>query len=183
MKFFDKYLFWDSNVILMVKKKFKIFATNGEDIWELFFITQNKKGDFYFGSSLNGIITKFSRHVSGKYHCKSDFAGYYQDLGKRANLHEFEGFESLTCHAFSVADFEKWVPFKSYSGSKINGSAFIDIRNYAELININVFLLEPTKTEELSGISSHFENGMIIIFTKTNPWIILAVYEPMNFYK
>lgn len=165
----------------MVKKKFKIFATNGEDIWELFFITQNKKGDFYFGSNIGGTTIKTSRHVSGKYHWKNDHNDFYQDLGQRANLKEFKGFEALTGQGFPISGFETLKPFKPYSGGKINGSAFIDIRNYDELININLFLLEPSKTEELSFISSQFENGLIIIFTQTNPWIIVAVYERMSF--
>ncbi len=152
----------------MSKKKFKIYTTNGKDIWEIIFITfDEKNGDFYYGIiNEGGIQTKTSRHVSGKFHSKSSDNLIYHDHGQRVNLNEFKGFESLSCIAMSPDSFKLPLFIKTYSGGKFTGSAFIDsLRNYKQ-ININLFLLEPAKTDELTHLSDQMGKGQIIIFTQ-----------------
>jgi hypothetical protein len=158
--------------------KFKVYTTDGKDIWEIFFIKQDKNGDFYFGGIYNGKMqVKSSRHVSGKYHTKSNDDTIYMDHGERENLKVFTGFEALGRFSLSPKNFNKSPFGKTYSGGKVTGSAFIDIRNYDKSININTFLLEPSKTERLFSVSDSMENGQLIIFTQTNPWIVLTVME------
>lgn len=160
----------------MDKKKFKIYATDGKDIWEIFFITQTNRGDFYYGT-INSFGDKISRHVSGKFHGKTKNGDLYQNLGTRVNLKEFQGLESLSSIAINTRDLTKLSFIKRYSGGKVTGSVFIDLRNHKKHLNINIFLLEPSKTEELNFISNFFENSQLIIFTQTNPWIVLIIYE------
>ena len=161
--------------------KFKVYATDGKDIWEILFISHNKHGDFYYGFVDNeGPHTKSSYHVSGKFHTKSDDGKIYQDHGKGQSLKHFNGLEPLSCFGFPLTSFKRFITYKTYSGGKADCSAFVDIRNYDESIMLNLFLLEPSKLDELSYISSMLENGQIIIFTQTTPWIAVTICEKFN---
>jgi len=163
----------------MKEKRFKVFATDGKNIWEIFFITQSSNGDFYLGDMTTGLGGKWSRHVSGKMHYKAEKPDTYQNLGKRQKLTEFEGIEQLLCFTITKHAFKRQTPGKLYKGKKFDGSAFIDVRNYDKLINIMPFLLEPDQTRILANLTKGFlKNPQIIIFTQTKPWIVLTVHEP-----
>ena len=121
----------------MTELKFKIFATDGKIIRELFFITHNDKGDFYFGYiHPNEGSVKYSRHVSGEMH-----STVHGIMGIRQNLSNFKGLEQLLNMAISRDVLEKPKHGKLYGGGKFDGSAFIDVRNYNENICINVTYL------------------------------------------
>jgi hypothetical protein len=157
----------------MTKMKFKIFATNGKEIWELFFIIRSDKGDFYFGISEPDL--KFSRHISGRMH-----STVFHDI-IRQRLTEFKGVEQLNHVSFSKEGLEKRNPSRQYTGGKFDGSAFIDIRNYKKLLGISVFLLEPNQVHELitTGLmNTLFKNAQITIFTQSFPWIAVIANEP-----
>ncbi len=163
----------------MKEKKFKVFATDGENIWEIFFITQSSEGDFYLGNITSGLNGKWSRHVSGEMHFKAKEPNVYQKMGVRQKLTEFKGVEQLLCFGITKEAFERQITGKPYEGGKFDGSAFIDIRNYNELINIMPFLLEPDQTQILANLTKSFlKDSQIIIFTQTKPWIVLTVNEP-----
>lgn len=49
----------------MSEKRFKVFASDGEHVWGILFITQNPKGDFYAGPISPMVEFKASRHESG----------------------------------------------------------------------------------------------------------------------
>jgi len=163
----------------MPKQKFKIFATDGENIWELFFIVQESKGDFYFGIDSLGLKGKFSRHKSGKAHLKAIINGetVYLDQGFRQKLSEFKGREQLIGISISTDKFDRF-RVKPYKGKKFDGSAFIDIRNYKGQFNINPFLIEPYRLELLNDLPTLYDNSQIIILTQSNPWIVLVINEP-----
>lgn len=162
----------------MKEKKFKVFATDSTNIWELFFITQSTSGDFYLGQISPVGYGKYSRHVSGKLHYKSGMDNEYQNIREGQKLTEFKGMEQLLCYCISKDAFKKHPPGKPYGGKKFDGSAFIDIRNYDELIGISPMLLEPKQTQLLANQAKIFSNPQIIIFTQTTPWLVLLVYEP-----
>lgn len=165
----------------MVKKKFKIFATDGNDICEIFFITQESNGDFYLGVHHPGLDGKFSRHVSGKSHFKADYNGepiFIESLGQK--LAEFKGREQLCGISVNTDNFKKFQN-KRFSGNKFDGSAFIDIRLYNTYFNVYPFLIEPNKLNLLDELSDRFfDNSQIIIFTQSHPWIVLFINEPLN---
>ena len=162
----------------MKEKRFKVFATDGKDTWEIFFITQRNKGDFYLGAIIPGLSGKWSRHVSGKVHFKAKEPNIYQNIGERQKLTELKGIEQLSCFTIMKDAFKEQTLGKRYEGKKFDGSAFIDIRNYNKLINIVPFLLEPDQIQILANLTKFFKNAQIIIFTQTKPWIVLTVYEP-----
>lgn len=157
------------------KKKFKILATDGKKIWELFFITQSKKGDFYLGSITPGIPYKISRHVSGEMHFKLENLKIYEKLDKRQKLEEFEGLEQLLCFGVSKKAFENGL-FKPYKGRKFDGSAIIDIRNYKKGFNVMPFLISSDKISTLKSLAQSFPDCQIIIFTQPTPWIVLLIH-------
>jgi|Deesub1362B_J571_1020462.scaffolds.fasta_scaffold06510_5 hypothetical protein len=159
----------------MKDKKFRIFATDGERIWELLFITQNRKGDFYFGPVISGFSCKFSRHISGKMHFKAKEPELYEKLGKRQKLDEFKGVEQLLCFGISVDSFKNG-SFKSYKWKKSDGSVVIDIRNYQRGFNVMPFLLASDQTNILENLAKSFPNCQIVIFTQTRPWIVLLIH-------
>lgn len=166
----------------MVKKKFKIFATDGKEICEVFFITQDSKGDFYFGVHHPGFDGKFSRHVSGKSHLKAKTNGQplFIESAFRQKLSEFKGREQLVGIGVNTDNFDRFQN-KKFSGNKFDGSAIIDIRLYKNYFNISPFLIEPNKLNLLDGLPDSFYNkSQIIIFTQSNPWIVLFINEPIE---
>ncbi|MCD6569056.1 hypothetical protein J7K70_02895 [bacterium] len=170
----------------MSEKRFKIFVTDGENIWELFFITQSGKGDFYFGSiNPNFVGGKHTYHASGTRHYKSNYGKH--ELPKGQKLDSFRGIEHLLSYTIRKEAFNHPFSAKLYRGKKFDGSSFIDIRNYKDLIEVSPFLLEPSKLEYLREIIKVFKDSQIIIFTNASPWIVIVVYEPTRekrkFYK
>ncbi|MGD0081177.1 MAG: hypothetical protein ABSB80_11105 [Methanoregula sp.] len=156
----------------MTELKFKIFATDGKVIREIFFITHGNKGDFYFGYIHPEVDAKFSRHVSGEMH-----STVHGIMGVRQKLSNFKGFEQLSNMTISKDILEKPKHGKHYEGGKFDGSAFIDVRNYNENICINTFLLEPNQVEVLVNpnlIEDLLKNAQVIIFTQTSPWIMIT---------
>jgi len=161
----------------MSERKFKIFATDGKNIWEIFFITQSSKGDFYFGcinSKFEG--GKHTYHVSGERHYKSNYGKHL--LPKSQRLDRFRGIKHLLSYAIRKETFNYSCSGRLYKGKKFDDCAFIDIRNYKDLIEVSPFLLEPSKIGYLRKIVKIFEDAQIFIFTKTSPWIVIIVYEP-----
>ncbi|MCD4781550.1 MAG: hypothetical protein K8S27_13535 [Candidatus Omnitrophica bacterium] len=159
-----------------MKKRFKVFVTDGEKIQQIFFINQTEAGDFYFGLTIKGLNSKFSRHQSGKTHLKVEDNRH--DLYESQKISEFRGIEHLPDFAITKDVLERLESGILYNGKKFDGSVFIDLRMYNNSIFVSPFLLEPDKMQMLANlIESLLKNLQIIIFTQTEPWIVLTVYE------
>lgn len=156
------------------EKRFNILATDGERIWELFFIVQKSKGDFYCGPTNHNFY--YSRHHQQS-HAKSKEGTYVFPPDKKQKLTELKGIEQLLSYSNAKWALEKGMWGKQYKKSKFDGSVVIDLRKFRERINIIACLLEPKNTDRLQLLTG-IANPQIIIFTETNPWIVLSVFEP-----
>lgn len=163
----------------MKTKKFKIFATDGKRIWKVFYITKDKKGDFYCGPIISGIENiKLSYHVSGRRYIKS--GNISEEVQKLQKLDDFKGMEQLGLMRITKEILVRSIkPLgRIYEGKKFDGSAFIDIKKYKSHVIVIPFLLEPDNFGLLVDFTRTFAgNSQIIIFTEIKPWIVLIIYE------
>lgn len=152
--------------------------TDGEKIQQIFFINQTEAGDFYFGPIIKGLDLKISRHQSGKTKTTYERDNEQNFLYEGQKISEFRGVEQLQDYAITKDVLERFELGKPYSGKKFDGSALIDLRMYNNSIFVSSYLLEPDKTQMLANlIENSLKNLQIIIFTQTEPWIVLTVYE------
>jgi hypothetical protein len=165
----------------MSKKKFKIFVTDGENIWDVFFVINENKGDFYYNIIFPGLKSKYSRHKSGKTHHKGSFNDKIidQNLGIRQKLEIFNGSEFLGGFCL-ITELFTYLEKENFKSKKFNGGLLIDSRHYSGYFRISAFLIEPTKISELKEMSSFYENSQILILTETLPWVVLFVNGPIN---
>lgn len=177
----------------MPEKRFKVFASDGERVWGILFITQNPKGDFYAGPISPMVEFKASRHESGIWRLDGESLGAPKDpeerkrrnlrlkeVGERVGqreprrqrLSEFRGREEFFNLCTHISGFSRQAIGKPYDFKECDGAVFIDMRRYGSA-GIQAHLLEPCRMDLLSVFSEFMPDLQITIFTQTRPWLVV----------
>lgn len=181
----------------MPEKRFKVFASDGERVWGILFITQNPKGDFYAGPISPMVEFKASRHESGIWHLKGESLGAPKDSGererpnlplkevgersgrrepRRQRLSEFRGREEIFNLCVHISGFSRQAIGKPYDFKECDGAVLIDMRRY-RCVGIQAHILEPGRLDLLSAFSEFMPDLQIALFTHTRPWLVVLVHS------
>lgn len=181
----------------MSEKRYKVFASDGEHVWGILFITQNPKGDFYAGPISPMVEFKASRHESGIWHLKGESLGAPKDPGERKHrdlpvkekgersgrgeprrqrLSEFQGREEFFNLCVHISGFSRQAIGKPYDLKEYDGAILIDMRRY-RCAGIQVHLLEPGRMDLLTVFSEFMPDLQMTIFTQTRPWLVVLAHS------
>lgn len=181
----------------MPEKRFKVFASDGEQVWGILFITQNAKGDFYATPISPMVEFKASRHESGFWHLRGPSLGAPKDPEarkhrslqsekvparstqntlRRQRLSEFREREEFFNLCVHISGFSRQAIGKPYDFKKCDGAVLIDMRRY-RCAGIQAHLLEPGRMDILSAFSEFMPVLQITIFTQTCPWLVVLVHN------
>ncbi len=160
----------------MGKKEFKVFATDGENTWEIFYVTQNPKGDFYY-SVIDPDFGKFSRHTSGQSHYKGKSS--YRRLNDGQPLSDFKGIEEFQLRVKIGTAVLGGPTTKLRVPRNIERSMIIDARKFVRpyRIGIRIYLIEARDNDEMQTLIKLLpSDSESKIFYETIPWLMIVAY-------
>ena len=164
-------------------KQIRIVATDGDKYWDLYWIVQNRKGDFYYGPISKDFkdcgYDKLSRHVSGWINDPikkklSESAGVEMPRLKVPKLGSVEEIEFLTAYSIPRNFFDKDGFLRLRNNKRYDDIMLIDVRNYKSRININPGFVTAGCLGHIPEHLSRINNlRQFYISVVTNPYTVV----------
>jgi hypothetical protein len=156
------------------KGRIEVLVTDGSEIRRLLWVERRPNGIYSGSCGPDGFIHS-TYHEDGNRFMK--IRGKLQQIGSGQKLSEFKGIFHLGQIAYSWMG-KIIITLPSYNFRKIDSVIYIDMRNYENGLDMDYFLLEPSKLELLNQFCDGLrKDSQIHIFTSVEPWVVIS-YRP-----
>lgn len=168
-------------------KQIRIVVTNGDVFWDVFFISQTKEGDFYYGPISEAFKSfgydKLSRHVSGVLNdpinrMMSNQIGTLIPRAEVPRLGSVEELEMITGISIPIPHFEIPGMYRIHTKKRYDDLMLIDLRNLKSRLKLNVGFVTIDCLSHLSDLVFRRKTvKQLFLSIVTSPWTVVTVAD------